>query len=77
MANQVRAVVDHAYQHGRYPFPLAGKHLARPMVEIQIPQAVDVIDLEAAHQTIACGQRPGGRLDRSVHDQSETPSTMV
>ena len=49
MAHQTGAVVDHAHDHRRDPLALAGQHFARAMMKVQMPQGVDMIDLEAAH----------------------------
>ena len=63
MADQARAVVDHAHQHRRHPDTLTREHLARAMMEIEMPQRAHMVDFEAAHfkplQPIARGKGAG------------------
>jgi hypothetical protein len=49
VAHQARAVVDDAQQHRLDPGAVASEHLARGVVEVQMPQRRDVLDLVAAH----------------------------
>jgi hypothetical protein len=64
VTDQARAIVDDAEQQRREPGSGRREHLARAVMEIQVPQRRDVLDLEAAHlalfQAIARGQRAGG-----------------
>ena len=49
MAGQTRTVIEDAEQQRRPPFALGRQHLARAVMEIPVPQAVDVLGLVAAH----------------------------
>ncbi len=49
VADQPRTVIDDAEQEQLDPVACAPQHLARGMMEIQVPQRADVIDLEAAY----------------------------
>jgi hypothetical protein len=48
VAAQPRAIVDHAEQLWVLPRAGGRQHLARALVEVEVPQRVDVADLEAA-----------------------------
>ena len=63
VAHQARAVIDDAQQHRLDPGAGAGEHLARAVMEVEVPQRRDVLDLEAANlqllEAIArCSARP-------------------
>jgi len=62
MTGEQRTVVQDAEQERGQPAPLAAQDLARPVVEIEMPQGVDVVDLEAADFELfavrLCGERP-------------------
>ena len=64
VAGEPRAIVEHRERHRRDPDALAGKHFARSAVEVQMPQPVHMVELEAAHfarlQALAGGEHPGG-----------------
>jgi len=49
VAAQARAVVEHAEQDRRHPCAVGEEHRARAMVKVQVPEAVDVRGLVAAH----------------------------
>ena len=49
MAGEARAVVENAEQDRRRPLAAGGQHLARAVVAVPVPQAVDVLGLVAAH----------------------------
>ena len=49
MAGEARAVVEHAEQDRRRPLAASGQHLARAVVAVPMPQAVDILGLVAAH----------------------------
>ena len=69
VADQTRAVIDDAEQQGFDPVACAPQHLARGMMEIQMPQRTDVIDLEAADlqsfEPVAGQERPCGGAFRT------------
>ena len=48
MANEARAIVEHAEQDRRHPLAAGCENLARPVVAIPVPQAIDVLGLVAA-----------------------------
>ena len=64
VADQARAIVEDAEQHRLDPGAGAGEHLARAVVEVQVPERADVLDLEAAHlqllEAVAGRQRAVG-----------------
>ena len=51
------AIVEHAEQMRGEPRAGGGEHLARALVEIQMPEAVDVLGLEAAHLEVLAAAR--------------------
>ena len=59
MAGEAGMVVEDAEQHRLQPAPVAAQHLARAMVEIEVPQGVDVGDLEAAHLELLAARLRG------------------
>ena len=48
MAGEARAIVEHAEQDRRHPLAAACENLARAVVAVPVPQAVDVLGLVAA-----------------------------
>ena len=52
VADQPRMVVHNAEQQRLVPLPIGGEHLARTMVEVQVPERGHVVDLVATH--LAC-----------------------
>ena len=86
VADQARTVVDDAHQEGFDPFPLAGQHLARAVVEVKMPERSDVLDLVAAYfqvfEAVTRGQRtvggtPQGALARHAARLEEAPQRRV
>jgi hypothetical protein len=47
-----RSVVEHAEQNGRHPLATFGEHLARTVMAVPVPQAINVLSLVAAHLAI-------------------------
>jgi hypothetical protein len=48
VTDEPRAIIEHAEQMGGEPVPGEGEHLARAVVEVQMPEPVDILGLEAA-----------------------------
>lgn len=63
MTDQARAIVHDAEQQWCEPRAGRGQHLARAVVEVQVPQGGDMLDLEAAHLALfqAIARRQGAR----------------
>ena len=51
MTDQAGVVIDDRQHQRCGPGPGTGEHLARAMMEVQMPQGVDVLRLVAAHLT--------------------------
>jgi hypothetical protein len=49
VAGEPRAVIEHPQQHRGDPAAFAGDHLARAVVEVEVPQPMDIVGLEASH----------------------------
>ena len=64
VAYQTGAVVNDAHDHRCHPGARAGQHLACAVMEIEMPQGVDVVDFKAAHlqafEPVACSQCASG-----------------
>ena len=86
MADQARAVIHHPEQHGLDPGPRAVEHLARAVMEVQVPERADVIDLEASdlkafepvtrHERALGGALRAGLPEHALGDQ-EAPDGGV
>ncbi len=63
MTPQTRTVVDPAQQRGLGPVAAGSEYLARVMMEVQVPQRVDVFHLVAEYlklfEPVARGQSTG------------------
>ena len=68
VTGQARVVVEHAQHLGPDPASLSDQDLARGLVVVEVPEAVDVLGLVAAHlasfQTFPGEKLPGGRMAR-------------
>ena len=53
MGDHARVIIEHTDQHRAQPASLVGDHRARAFVRIQMPQSVDVLQLEAADFALA------------------------
>ena len=64
VADQTRAIIDHAQQHRRHPHATAREYLAGTMMEVEVPQGADMVNFETSHlkafQPLACGECTGG-----------------
>ena len=52
VTGQTGAVVQDAERQRRHPLARGGEHLARAVMEVEVPEAVDVLGLEAAHLAV-------------------------
>ena len=63
VAHQAGAIIDHTQKHGRDPQAFAGEDLARAMVEIKVPQCIDMVEFKAAYlellQAVTGSERSG------------------
>jgi hypothetical protein len=76
---QARAVVEHAEQDRRHARPVGPEHWARAMVEVEMPQAVDVLGFVAAHLPLRearLGARGPGRAARSQAPPAHQPVSV-